>query len=246
MKNKKYTWVPDLPDVRDHLFSEKFLQVPASNLPTSVDLRSKMPPIFDQGQLGSCTGNALAGQMGFLHSDVSVFSRLFIYYGERVIEHTVNTDSGAQIRDGIKFLANNGAPSETLWPYDIAKFKTKPKAPVFKAAIPYKISDYTRLVTLQDMLSCLASGMPFVFGFTVYDSFESEQVAQSGILDLPKKGEKVLGGHAVEAVGYDQTTQRFIVRNSWGTSWGQEGYFTMPFSYLTNPNLASDFWVIRK
>jgi C1A family cysteine protease len=95
------------------------------------------------------------------------------------------------------------------------------------------------------MKGCLAEGYPFVFGFTVYESFEGVPIAKTGILNLPKKTEKVVGGHAVLAVGYDDTGARFIVRNSWGAHWGQKGYFTIPYSYLLNENLSDDFWTIR-
>ena len=95
------------------------------------------------------------------------------------------------------------------------------------------------------MKGCLASGFPFVFGFTVYESFESQEVAKTGMVPMPAAGESVLGGHAVLAVGYDDGHQRFIVRNSWGTGWGMQGYFTMPYAYLTERDLSSDFWTIR-
>jgi C1A family cysteine protease len=242
---RRYTWKPDLPDHRDFLFESSALA-----LPPAVDLRPQCPPVFDQGQLGSCTGNALAGAMGFLHrkllNDETAFSRLFIYYNERVIEGTVRQDAGAMIRDGVKSLANSGVCSETDWPYNIAKFKTKPSKKCFTDAAANKIAVYTRLSTLDDMLQCLAAGFPFVFGFTVYDAFESDAVARTGVLNLPAKGEQVLGGHAVMAVGYDMAAQRLIVRNSWGSGWGQAGYFTMPFAYVTNRNLSDDFWTLRK
>ena len=95
------------------------------------------------------------------------------------------------------------------------------------------------------MRKCLAEGFPFVFGFTVYDGFESASVAKSGKLNLPKPGEKVLGGHAVCAVGYDDKAKRVIVRNSWGTDWGMKGFFTMPYDYVSNSSLADDFWTLR-
>jgi C1A family cysteine protease len=97
---------------------------------------------------------------------------------------------------------------------------------------------------LTQMRGCLASGYPFVFGFTVYDSFESAAVAKNGVLNMPGGGEKVVGGHAVLAVGYDDAAQRFRVRNSWGAGWGQKGYFTIPYSYLISASLASDFWML--
>jgi len=246
---KRYGWTPDLPDARDHMYAAPVAMMAA--LPTKVDLRPNCPPPYDQGQLGSCTGNAIAGAVQFerekqhLTPDF-VPSRLFIYYGERVIEGTVGTDSGAQIRDGIKVVANQGVPPETDWPYDIAKFAQKPPPKAFADALHDRAVSYSRLSqSLSQMKGCLASGYPFVFGFTVYDSFESQQVAQTGVVPMPAAGESVLGGHAVMAVGYDDGQQRFIVRNSWGVNWGMKGYFTMPYAYLTERNLSSDFWTIR-
>jgi C1A family cysteine protease len=246
---KRYGWLPDLPDARDHMYAAPMAMLAA--LPPKVDLRPECPPPYDQGQLGSCTGNAIAGAVQFerekqhLKPDF-VPSRLFIYYCERVIEGTVDTDSGAQIRDGIKVVAKQGVPPETEWPYDINRFADQPPQQAFTDALKDRAVSYSRLAqSLSQMKGCLASGYPFVFGFTVYESFESQQVAQTGVVPMPASGESVLGGHAVMAVGYDDTSQRFIVRNSWGEGWGMAGYFTMPYAYLTERNLSSDFWTIR-
>ncbi len=248
-KIKRFGWVPDLPDVRDHLYAAPLgvLRV----LPPSVDLRSNFPPPYDQGQLGSCTANAIAGAIQFerrkqmLSPDFTP-SRLFIYYNERVIEGTVDTDAGAQIRDGVKSVVKQGACREATWPYVIGKFTKKPSAAAYAEASKYTVTSYSRVArTLNQMKGCLASGFPFVFGFTVYDSFESAAVAKSGIVPMPKPGETAVGGHAVLAVGYNETQQRFLVRNSWGSGWGKKGYFTMPYAYLTDPNLSDDFWTIR-
>jgi C1A family cysteine protease len=246
---KHLGWLPDLPDVRDHMFAAP-MNVMAT-LPPSVDLRSKFPPCYDQGQLGSCTGNAIAGAVQFerrkqMLSPDFIPSRLFIYYNERVIEGTVNTDAGAQIRDGIKAVNKQGVCSEKTWPYVIGKFTNKPSAAAYKEAAKHTVTSYSRVArTLTQMKGCLAAGFPFVYGFTVYESFESAAVAKTGKVPMPKPGEKVLGGHAVLAVGYDDKQDRFITRNSWGPSWGQKGYFTMPYAYLTEPNLSDDFWTIR-
>jgi C1A family cysteine protease len=246
-KIARYGWVPDLPDHRDFLFGAR-RKVPAK-FPPAVDLRGLCSPIEDQGQLGSCTANALAGAVEFLEDKdrFSFFdaSRLFIYYNERVIEHTTGTDSGAMLRDGIKTLAKQGVCSETLWPYTLSQFKAKPSARCYKDALGRRITSYERLETLDDMRACLASGFPFVFGFTVYESFESAAVAKSGILPMPRSGEATVGGHAVLAVGYNEKEKRFLIRNSWGPMWGLRGYFKMPYAYLADRNLSDDLWTIR-
>lgn len=243
-----FGWNPDLPDHRDRLYVA--LRILPSRLPAKVDLRPLCSPVEDQGQLGSCTGNALVGAVEFLEKkDKAPFadlSRLFIYYNERLIEHTVKSDSGAQIRDGIKTLAKQGVCTEKLWPYDIAAFAKKPSAACYSDASNHQITSYQRIVTLDEMRTCLSDGFPFVFGFTVYESFESAEVARTGIVNMPKRTERILGGHAVLAVGYDNTTKRFIVRNSWGVGWGIRGYFTIPYAYLTDRNLSDDFWTIRQ
>ena len=225
-------------------------------LPSKVDLRPKCPKVYDQGQLGSCTGNAIGAAIQFerikqkLKSATSLVpSRLFIYYNERTIERTVSQDSGAQIRDGIKSVAAQGTCFESgpnSWPYDIKEFAKQPPKAAFDLALNNQIISYSRLVsTLNQLKGCLGSGYPFVFGFTVYESFEGPDVARTGLVPMPKSSEKTLGGHAVMAVGYDDSSQNFIVRNSWGTDWGQKGYFMMPYAYLTETNLSDDFWTIR-
>ncbi len=244
-----YGWQRDLPDSRDFLFAAPLLQFP-QGLPPSIDLRSKCPPVYNQGQLGCCTGNAIAAAIEFdqMKQGNSAFipSRLFIYYNERVIEHTVATDSGAQVRDGIKSVAKLGAPPETDWPYDIAKFADRPPANAYSDAKKDLVSSYSRVLqNLVQMQGCLAAGYPFVLGFTVYESFESPAVAKTGVVNMPGSGEKVVGGHCVLAVGYNGTARTFLIRNSWGASWGMKGYFTMPFEYLLDSELSSDFWTLR-
>ncbi len=245
---RNYGWRPDLPDRRDLMYAAT-MAVPVP-LPPKVDLRNNCSPVEDQGQLGSCTANALVGALEFLEIQAKAepvdLSRLFIYYNERALEGTIRTDSGAMLRDGIKSLVTRGACCEGCWPYTISMFARKPGASCYKEALQRKISAYHRLNTVDEMRSCLAERFPFVFGFTVYESFESSTVAKSGVVDMPEPGERLLGGHAVMAVGYDDQTKRFIVRNSWGEGWGKKGYFTIPYEYLENRNLSDDFWTIRK
>ena len=247
--SKRYGWIPDLPDQRDHLYASPYGTNIA--LPSSIDLRSVCPPVYDQGQLGSCTANAIAAALEFDQikqklTPIFAPSRLFIYYNERAMEGTVNSDSGAQIRDGIKTVGSQGACTESEWPYDITKFAVQPPANCYQDAPQNRALSYQRLAhSLYQMRACLASGFPFVFGMTVYESFESAAVAQSGQVPMPAPSEQSIGGHAVLAVGYDDAQQVFLVRNSWGTGWGMQGYFALPYAYLSNSNLTDDLWTIR-
>jgi len=244
----KYGWKTDGYDERD-LTLPLALTV-TEPLPPSADLRQLCPPVVDQGQLGSCTANAIAGAMGFDQIKQALpvvpVSRLFIYANERIAEGTPLTDdSGAQIRDGIKSVAKLGVCPETEWPYVVDQFSVKPPEQCYLAAKKDRAVVYQRVTqTLNQLKACLASGWPFVFGFTVYESFESQAVADTGIVPMPLRGEQIVGGHAVVAVGYT-ADGHFIVRNSWGDQWGQSGYFLMPAAYLTNPKLASDIWQIK-
>ena len=243
----RYGWIPDLPDQRDYAYS-LLLGKPTPPLP-AVDLRSQCTPVEDQGELGCCTACALVGNLEYLKEKqvqrTDNFSKLFLYYNERVIRKTTGTDSGASLRDGIKTLVKVGDCLESLCPYDISQFTTTPSREAYADAANHQITRYYRLSSLMDMHNTLSSGYPFVFGFAVYESFESETVAKTGIVPLPTPTEHLLGGHAVLAVGYDDDQACLIVRNSWGSAWGDQGYFYMPYDYVTNSKLASDFWTIR-
>lgn len=245
-KIKTFGWRPDLPDARDKAYK---LERPRAALPLNVDLRDKCPPVVDQGQLGSCTANAIAGNIDYLKihpkKKLHPSSRLFLYYEERDMEGTVKEDAGAYLRDGMKVAKNIGVPWESTFPYNIAKFAKKPTKSAFTSAATKKINSYHPLDTVEEMQGCLADGFPFVFGFSVYENFESANTAQSGMVNMPTPNENLLGGHAVMAVGYDMTANQFIVRNSWGVDWGMQGYFTMPSDYLADRNLSDDFWSIR-
>jgi C1A family cysteine protease len=249
MPTRKYGWIRDLPDQRDRKFQLGQENQGANPLPASVDLRAQCPPVYDQGELGSCTANAIAAALEFDAArqklPVSTPSRLFIYYNERVIEGTVSSDSGAQIRDGVKSVAQWGDCPETEWPYDTSQFAVQPTQSCYEDAAKHLALVYEVVNQgLDDLRGCLAAGFPFVFGFTVYASFESEYVARTGHVPMPQWFERAIGGHAVMAVGYDDATSTFIVRNSWGTDWGDAGYFYFPYAYMTSA-LTSDLWTIR-
>jgi C1A family cysteine protease len=264
---RRYNWKPDKPDHRDFKFA---LLAPNHGpnpnwvLAASVDLRAKCPPVLDQGDMGSCTANALAGGLGFLELQelqanntigAQVYSnskgqyvpasRLMIYYGERSIEGDIGQDGGAELRDGIKSLCQWGVCRETMWPYQDSLLLKAPTAGCYAEGAKHKISSYYSLDTLLQVKQCLASGYPVAFGFTVYASFEDDSVAATGIMTMPTADDYIVGGHAVLAVGYDNKNQWLIVRNSWGPDWGAAGYFYMPYSYFT-PDLTSDYWTIRK
>ena len=246
----KMGWLPDIPDARDFSYAAplKVMQ----KLPVKIDLRAKFPSpkVYNQGGLGSCTANALGAAFQFgqqkQHKATFMPSRLFLYYNERVMINTVNSDSGAFIRDGIKSLNKQGICKEILWPYTESKFTQKPPQVCYSQALKNQITSYLRLANnLNTMKGCLSEGYPFVFGFTVYESFMTKQVASTGIMPMPKAGEQVVGGHAVVAAGFDDSKQAILARNSWGGSWGKAGYFWMPYAYISNSNLADDFWTIR-
>lgn len=242
-------WRPDLPDFRDHRFSA--LLATLQILPPKVDLRAQCPPVVHQGQIGSCTGCAVASahlfdQMKQTAAHPFQPSRLFIYYNERSMENTVSVDAGAYIRDGLKSIAKQGVCPETTWPYIESKFAARPPKTCYEDALFHQAIEYSRIdQNLNQQRGCIAGGYPFVFGFTVYDSFMSDAVEATGIVPLPSQGESSPGGHAVMAVGYDDAAQRFIVQNSWGVDWGDKGYFYMPYSYLIDTDLAADFWCVR-
>jgi C1A family cysteine protease len=237
----KLHWKREPVDTRDKIYAPK-----AIILPKTVDLRSYCSPIEDQGNLGSCTGNAIAGIVEYLDrksgKNLNV-SRLFIYYEERVLEGSVNYDSGAYIRDGIKVVNQKGAPLESLWPYNINRFATRPNTAAYTDAAKRKAGTYEKCANFTAVKNALARGFPVVIGFDVYDSFYN--IGSNGIMPYPNTSrEQLLGGHAVTLVGYNDNTNRFIARNSWGISWGNNGYFYMPYQVIQTTSMSSDFWTI--
>lgn len=218
-----------------------------------IDLRNRCPKVYNQGNLGSCTANALA--FGYEYTElmerdnikelIDIPSRLFIYYNERKIEHTIDEDSGAELYDGISTLKDIGVCNESLWKYDINNFKQEPDDICYKDAKNHTIDRFFAIEQrICQLKAALIQGFPVIFGFIVYKSFMTEEVKKTGIMSLPLEDDEIIGGHAVAAVGFDDKNQRFIIRNSWGEKWGDNGYFYMPYQYIINKELASDFWCI--
>jgi C1A family cysteine protease len=244
----KYGWKKDIEDARDKIFKYRA----AGPLPAFVDLRKPELPIFNQGELGSCTAQSTATAMtadllNQKHEYVTL-SRLMIYYNGRMLEGTIDEDSGCQIRNVIKGVGKYGACPEPDWPYDISKFTFKPPDNCYTEGLEEVALVYERIPqNLTAMKTCLAGGHGFVFGFLIYPSFETQEVARTGKVRLPPFWElwgAALGGHAVYCCGYNNATKTFIVQNSWGPEWGDKGFFYMPYAYLTNYALSADFWKI--
>jgi C1A family cysteine protease len=251
-KPHKYGWVRDLPDFRDFLASP--MPRIAGPRPAIYSMRTQMPPVYDQGQIGSCTGNATSAAIDYNESREGrpfiTPSRLFIYYNARAIEGSTASDAGASVRDVIKGVATLGTCTEVEWPYNPVDVVVTPSAKSYADALPHVVTNYASVggqagPSVDDLCEQLAGGEPIVFGISVYDSFESDAVAATGLVPMPGINDKLEGGHCVLIVGYDDSRKLFEIRNSWGCSWGDNGYFWLPYEYVVNPNLASDFWVVR-
>lgn len=251
MPNNRFGWLKDLPDHRDipYLAIRPMSMAPIE-LPDKVDLKLNCPPIYQQANLGSCTAQAIiaAYEMELIKQEDlpnASFSTLFLYYNERVMEGTVELDAGAYIRDGVKSINKTGICLEETWPYIISKFREKPPPNCYEEALYHQSILYASVSpNIYEIMLAMADGYPVIFGFTVYESFESDEVTRTGIMPFPKSGERAIGGHAVLAVGYNREKQHLIVRNSWGKTWGDAGYFYMPFSYINK--LARDWWIIKQ
>ena len=224
----------------------KIYEVPlkATPLPPLVDLRNKMPPIYDQGQTGSCTANALCALVQYINKSF-MGSRLFLYYNERSLENTTAFDAGATMLSGIKSLIKFGLCLETDWPFIVSNLTVKPTPICYTNGLQHRVLSAKNIRNdILTMKTSLANGVPFVVGIAVYESFESPRVAQYGRVDMPQPKERFLGGHAVVCCGYDEKKQLWIMRNSWGPYWGLNGYFYLPYQYLLTPSLCSDLWCV--
>jgi C1A family cysteine protease len=220
----------------------KLMQIPL-NLPESVDLRSKCPPVYDQGNLGSCTACSVVAAHQFLNKN-HYGSRLFLYYNTRLLDKTIKFDAGSTLTQTINAGKKFGICPETNWRYIPTKFRNRPTSSSYSTGRKNMIFEAEPIMpTISQLKACLAEGYPFVCGILVYSSFLSGEVKKTGRVPMPKPGDEILGGHAIVCVGYNQ--EGWIMRNSWGPKWGDRGHFYLPFSYLID-EMAADFWKITK
>lgn len=248
-EDRKWGYFPDVPALEDRVYSAVLT---ADQRPDSVNLIPEFKnEVEDQGQLGSCVGNSCVSALEYLlarkhkadpNYKYPELSRLFAYYHARKIRGLERVDAGAVIRDCVDQLRALGVCEESVWPYIPNTVNLVPDSFAVADAARNKVGSAFRVESLDDKLDCLAQGFPFVFGFTVY-STSMNQAGKTALMPPPAGARS--GGHAVLAVGYDLPKQLFLIRNSWGRNWGDKGYFWMPFEYLTNANLSSDYWTIR-
>ncbi|MCC7424800.1 MAG: C1 family peptidase [Planctomycetaceae bacterium] len=241
-------WIPDAYDPRDLSYSAP--SEVAAALPSKTNNRAKFKtPVYEQGPIGSCGPHSCTSDIAF-DGDVKGVtlrpSRLFGYYISRDVMGTINSDSGVSNREMLKAYARFGWCDESLWPYEPNRFKVKPPPEAYAQAATRKIETYLRVPQqLDQRKACLAGGDPFIFGFSVFSSMETPDVARTGNVPMPRQGDRQVGGHDVLIVDFDDDRQVFIFRNSWGDDWGEAGYGTIPYQYALHPQLASDFWTIR-
>ena len=233
-------------DERDYKYNPT---LKAKALPTTGDLIAQMDSIYDQGVLGSCTGQEAARMIYAAQSYQKLPkvrpSRLGLYYNARLLEGTTGYDAGASIRDSIKGANKYGYALETQWPYDIRKFNKPIPTEVAKDALKRKVTKYETVgQVLSSMKSCITEGHCIALGIDVYSSFEEEIPTTTGVIPMPSYNDDYLGGHAIVILGYNDKKKQFKFANSWGTSWGDRGYGYLPYDYVLNPDLAGDFWRI--
>lgn len=243
---KQLGWKPDVPDARDHRYAAPRAVLRA--LPKSVDLRGSALKVIDQGSLGSCVGCAVRSAFGMVAKQQGQSfdpSPLFLYYNARLLDGAQDWDAGAYIRDGIKGVNQYGACASKTWPYRTTRFADKPPAKAYNEALDHQTLAYSRVdnTRIEQIKARLAQRFPVVFGFGVYESFDS--IGSRGLMPMPKSSEYLLGGHAVVAVGYDDATKLIIVQNSWGRGWGDKGFFYMPYDFIASTEYADDFWTVE-
>lgn len=244
-----YNLKQDKPDSRDKIL--KYVGFKNIKLPSSIDTRPDNPPIQNQQDIGSCAANSGAGEMSYMVYKATGkfvdFSRMALYNLARMNDGNFQEDAGTYLRTIIKILAKYGIPPESAFQYTKDNLFIEPSQEVLALAEKYQALSYYRILNGNVLLvkQALASGYDVIFGATLYESFESEATAKTGIIAMPdEKQETIVGGHATRIVGYDDSKQWFIDANSWGTEWGDKGYCYMPYDFFRK--YASDVWAITK
>ncbi len=240
VNDRKYRVSPDKIDWRDQYYNFARL-----TLREVVDMRSTASAVEEQSNLGSCTAQAIVGAYELLTKrdypdQYNDLSRLFVYYNSRLIGGVITEDEGAYIRDAIKAVSRYGICKEELWPYKVENFAIEPPPEAYADAKKRMIKKYYRVAKLDDILDALNSGYPVVAGITVYKGFDRINESNT-ILEMPVTGEKDLGAHAILLVGYDLSRKLILARNSFGPDWGEQGYFWIPFDYVSKD--LTDAWI---
>ncbi len=245
MSNRKFGALRDVHDIRDLMYRASPRAEP---VPQQVDLREWGGPVKDQGEEGSCTGHAFSSAREWIARKYErtspVLSPQCLYVEELIADGSFPNDEGAMSRTACQALTAKGCCEASLYPY-VAGQLTKPTAEQAQNALRYKTGAYHRIGTLSDFLRCLADPTPWpvTVGFTAYESFMSQQVADTGTMPIPKPGEQQQGGHEVLSLGYSLPNHLALVQNSWGNGWGQRGYFWMPFEVISAPDI--DLWMVH-
>lgn len=247
-KSKGLGWRPDLPDIRDLTFESSGVIKKKKSLPSKVDLKDHpdMPPVWDQKSTGACTAFSVCTLCAFEYGKEYYFdpSKLFLYYVTRSLEGTVESDAGATIRSTIKAANEFGICSEKIWPYIESKFNIQPIKEAYDIASNHQAIEYKRVrQRLDDLRECLYEENLISFGICVYEGLY-KVTKNKPVLEMPDYSQSMQGGHALVLTSYDDDRELFTVRNSWSSSWGMNGYFYIPYSYILNSQLASDFWTI--
>jgi C1A family cysteine protease len=248
---RMYGWKRDAPDHRDRFHD---FPIARGTTPGRWDLRTHCPPVKDQGNLATGTVNAVTTvfQFALLRQALGDFdpSRHFLYWNMREVEGgdgDVDRDCGGSIRDALFSLFWMGCCTEKMWPYDSNNVNERPSDICFSTARYPRSIEYKRVEqTLDQLRAAIRRTLPVIFGFSVYESFEAVSVAADGKMPEPTESEQLLGGHAGVLVGYDDEKECGIVRNSWGSEWGDGGDFYMPYAFLLNPDRCGDFWTLEK
>ena len=252
----KYKLKRQKSDIRDYKFHKEYTQIISINLPKKINLYDLIElPILDQGDLGSCTANATSSAILFYLKQYKMKeyqpSRLYIYYFSRLLEGTINEDSGCDIRNVLKAISKYGACDELMYPYDISKFNIVPPNYCIRDA-KSRIKQITYLSVEQNLRvikNCIYRGYPVILGVNMYESFESKDSLDSGNITMPDVDvEKNLGFHCILLIGYNEDNRDnrfFIFINSWGEKVGYNGLFNIPYEYILSNDLASDFWAIE-